>query len=82
MKVGYQCPLRAPVRHTAVDVTDAPSQRIMSVVVTSRPGEPALWGQVLTGMELDEDGVVSALDGPCWLERRRRLERLGGPPRP
>jgi WD40 repeat protein/tRNA A-37 threonylcarbamoyl transferase component Bud32 len=41
-----------------------------------------LWAQVLTGMELDPDGALQILDGPTWQERRRRLERLGGPPRP
>jgi WD40 repeat protein/tRNA A-37 threonylcarbamoyl transferase component Bud32 len=41
-----------------------------------------LWAQVLTGMELDTHGAVSVLDGPTWQERRRRLEQLGGPPRP
>jgi hypothetical protein len=41
-----------------------------------------LWTQVLTGMELDDHGAVQVLDGPTWQERRRRLEQLGGPPRP
>jgi WD40 repeat protein len=41
-----------------------------------------LWAQVLTGMELDAHGAVSVLDGPTWQQRRRRLDQLGGPPRP
>jgi eukaryotic-like serine/threonine-protein kinase len=41
-----------------------------------------LWTQVLTGMELDADGVAHALDTPTWLQRRQELERLGGPPLP
>jgi WD40 repeat protein len=48
-------------------------------------GEPeriTVWAQVLTGMELDAHGAVQVLDGPTWQERRRRLEQLGGPPRP
>jgi WD40 repeat protein len=41
-----------------------------------------LWIQVLTGLELDTDNVVEALDPPTWLQRRQRLEELGGPPTP
>jgi WD40 repeat protein/tRNA A-37 threonylcarbamoyl transferase component Bud32 len=41
-----------------------------------------LWVQVLTGLELDTDNVVEVLDPPTWQERRRRLEKLGGPPVP
>jgi WD40 repeat protein len=39
-----------------------------------------LWAEVLTGLELDEDGVIGALDGAAWRERRARLEKLGLPP--
>jgi WD40 repeat protein/tRNA A-37 threonylcarbamoyl transferase component Bud32 len=39
-----------------------------------------LWTQVLTGMELNSEGVVNALDAEQWQERRERLEKLGGPP--
>jgi WD40 repeat protein len=43
----------------------------------------AVWTQVMTGLELDADGVVvRVLDAPTWQQRRRRLEELGGPPRP
>ena len=38
------------------------------------------WVEVATAMELDERGSVRVLDGAAWLERRRRLEQLGGPP--
>jgi WD40 repeat protein len=38
------------------------------------------WTQVLTGMELDDSGVIQVLDAPTWSERRRRLEDSGGPP--
>jgi WD40 repeat protein len=41
-----------------------------------------VWVEVLTGLELDEDGVIRTLDAPTWEQRRRRLERLGGPPMP
>jgi WD40 repeat protein/tRNA A-37 threonylcarbamoyl transferase component Bud32 len=37
-----------------------------------------LWVQVVTGMELDSDGVVQVLDGPTWQQRRQRLDALGG----
>ncbi len=48
------------------------------------PGDPVqifLWAQVLTGMEVDH-GAVRVLDARTWEERRRRLEKLGGPPVP
>jgi hypothetical protein len=38
--------------------------------------------QVLTNMEIDEGGAFRALNGQEWLDRRRRLEALGGPPVP
>jgi eukaryotic-like serine/threonine-protein kinase len=37
-----------------------------------------LWTQVLTGMELHDDGVLHFLDGQDWRERRQRLLELGG----
>jgi WD40 repeat protein len=40
------------------------------------------WTQVITGMELDADGVARVLDASTWQERRRHLEQLGGPPVP
>jgi WD40 repeat protein len=41
-----------------------------------------LWTQVLTGLELDADGVARVLDAATWHERRLRLNALGGPPLP
>jgi WD40 repeat protein len=41
-----------------------------------------LWAQVVTGLELDDDGEVRLLDAPTWGERRQRLRQLGGPPMP
>src|SRR5262249_43212803 len=40
------------------------------------------WIEAATGLALDERGVVRVLDRDAWLERRRRLEALGGPPPP
>jgi WD40 repeat protein len=48
-------------------------------------GAPELirdWVEVITGLELDEDGVIRFLDAPAWQERRQRLQELGGPPLP
>jgi WD40 repeat protein len=42
----------------------------------------ALWAEVLTGHELDAEGVARPLTEPQWAERRQRLQRLGGPPSP
>src|SRR5262249_2253614 len=39
-----------------------------------------LWAQLITGVELDADGVMVALDPATWEQRRQRLEKLGGPP--
>jgi WD40 repeat protein/serine/threonine protein kinase len=47
------------------------------------PGTPerlVLWVQVITGRELDDEGVVRWLDAATWQQRRRRLDELGGPP--
>ena len=40
----------------------------------------AAWVEAATGLELDERGSIRVLDRDAWLERRRRLEQLGGPP--
>jgi WD40 repeat protein len=40
------------------------------------------WVEVLTATELDDSGVVHVLDAATWAERRRELERLGGPALP
>jgi WD40 repeat protein/serine/threonine protein kinase len=41
-----------------------------------------LWTQIMTAMELDEEGTARPLDVPTWQQRRRRLADLGGPPLP
>jgi hypothetical protein len=38
----------------------------------------ALWIQVRTGIELDDEGALRALDAEAWRERRERLRALGG----
>jgi tetratricopeptide (TPR) repeat protein len=40
----------------------------------------AAWVASATGLELDERGSIRVLDHAARLERRRRLEQLGGPP--
>jgi tetratricopeptide (TPR) repeat protein len=40
------------------------------------------WVEAVTGMDIDERGAVRVHDRDAWLERRRRLESLGGPPPP
>ncbi len=40
----------------------------------------AAWVEAATGLELDERGSIRVLDRAAWLERRRRLDQLGGPP--
>ncbi len=41
-----------------------------------------LWAQVLTGKELDSEGVPGDLSHETWNERRRQLKALGGSPLP
>ncbi|MHC4955768.1 MAG: serine/threonine-protein kinase [Planctomycetota bacterium] len=46
-------------------------------------GEPArirLWIEVITGFELDDDGVLRALDVRDWKDRSARLREVGGAP--
>jgi hypothetical protein len=38
-----------------------------------------LWAEVLTGLELDRDGLVHRLEASAWQQRRQRLQELGGP---
>jgi WD40 repeat protein/serine/threonine protein kinase/tetratricopeptide (TPR) repeat protein len=40
----------------------------------------ANWVEVRTGLELDDQGQVRALDAAAWRERREQLGRQGGPP--
>jgi hypothetical protein len=46
------------------------------------PARLALWCEVITGMELDAKDSVRVLDATTWNDRRRQLDRLGGPPGP
>jgi WD40 repeat protein len=41
-----------------------------------------LWVAVSTAMELDDNGATHWLDAAAWKERRRQLEKNGGPPLP
>jgi WD40 repeat protein/serine/threonine protein kinase len=50
--------------------------------VEGPPERVVLWTQVVTGLELDADERVRALDGRAWQERRWRLDDGPGPPLP
>jgi dipeptidyl aminopeptidase/acylaminoacyl peptidase len=39
-----------------------------------------LWVQAATGIELDRQGAIGFLDRDAWEERRRQLDKMGGPP--
>jgi WD40 repeat protein len=57
--------------------------RLWKVATTAIKGDPrqiTLWTQVLTGMELDQQGVPRELDAATLQKRRKELEKLGGPP--
>jgi WD40 repeat protein/serine/threonine protein kinase/tetratricopeptide (TPR) repeat protein len=44
------------------------------------PPRLSAWIEAATRLALDQRGVVRVLDRDAWLERRRRVESLGGPP--
>jgi WD40 repeat protein/tetratricopeptide (TPR) repeat protein len=48
--------------------------------VPDDPPRLSAWVEAATGLALDERGVIRVLDRDAWLERRSRLEALGGPP--
>jgi serine/threonine protein kinase/WD40 repeat protein len=55
------------------------------LALASVAGEPKrirLWVQSITELDLDAAGVPGRLTPSTWLERRARLEELGGPPLP
>jgi WD40 repeat protein len=52
------------------------------VAVEGNVNRIVLWIQVLTGTELDADGLFRDLDAATWQQRRRQLADLGGPPVP
>jgi eukaryotic-like serine/threonine-protein kinase len=52
------------------------------IVPEGTPERISLWTQVLTGKRLDEGGSIGELEPQTWLDCRRRLETLGGPPIP
>src|SRR5262245_11121450 len=48
--------------------------------VTGSVEQIKAWAEVLTGGELDDNGVTQVLTADAWQARRRTLEQLGGPP--
>jgi WD40 repeat protein len=50
--------------------------------VAGAPERVTAWVEMLTALELGEDGVVRALDVNAWDRRRQRLAGLGGAPLP
>ena len=48
--------------------------------VTGSIDHVVLWTQVLTGMELDDEGTVRVLSSSAWKAKRKRLDDLNGPP--
>jgi WD40 repeat protein len=49
--------------------------------VEGNPERLAVWVQVITGLELDADGMIHCLDAEKWSRLTERLVELGGPPR-
>jgi WD40 repeat protein len=44
------------------------------------PARVALWCEVVTGVQLDEDRTIRFLSPEAWAKRRQRLRELDGPP--
>src|SRR5262249_10769358 len=52
----------------------------MPAAVEGDVSRVVLWIQVLTGTELDQDGLFRDLDAATWRQRRNQLAELGGSP--
>ena len=63
---------------------DGVSTRLWDVPTPLPEDVPRLtaWVEAATGLELDERGSIRVLDRSAWLERRSRMDQLGGPPPP
>jgi eukaryotic-like serine/threonine-protein kinase len=72
----------SPDGQTALTGGDDKTARLWSIPspVRGDVGRIRLWVQVLTGVELDEQGDYRVLDAATWQERRDLLRRRGGPP--
>jgi WD40 repeat protein len=73
-----------PEDNTVLTGSDDGTARLWPIPspVNGQTARIVLWTQVMTAMELDDNGVVRPLDVPTWQERHQRLEELGGPPLP
>ncbi len=40
-----------------------------------------VWVETITGLAVSDEGRIYGLDAAAWLERRERLDTLGGPPK-
>ena len=89
--VGTQKPIGVPLRHDGVvaGVAFRPDGKALAQLWKGPPApiqgdvtveRIALWTQVITGQELDDDGAVGNLSPETWRERRQQLQALGGPP--
>jgi WD40 repeat protein/tetratricopeptide (TPR) repeat protein len=89
-------PLGKSLHHQGVVCAVAYSPDAKTILTGSWDGTARLWDapaplpddlprlsarvETLTGLELDEQGVIRVLDTTQWTARRQRLSELGGPP--
>jgi WD40 repeat protein/serine/threonine protein kinase/tetratricopeptide (TPR) repeat protein len=69
-------------RYLLVCDTWTARQRAVPVPLPDDVPRLVAWVEAATGLELDERGSVRVLERSAWLERRSRLEQLGGRPPP
>jgi WD40 repeat protein/serine/threonine protein kinase len=68
--------------HGAADARAEVRRWLVPAPVQGDAQRIALWVQVHTGMELEEDGAVRVLDAEVWQQRRQQLQEVGGSPTP
>ncbi len=67
----------------AILTGDSPRARLWRLPILMDDELPRIraWVETITGLRVDDQGAIRALDSAAWKERRERLRTLGGPPK-